>query len=563
MAEPPITKPNAVTFSLEDIVGAVLEGRVRIPDFQRQFRWKWEDVRRLLDSIVRGYPIGSLLLWSRPAKAAELSLGALQIDAPNTEEALWVVDGQQRLISLANALNDAGSKDSRFAFSYDLADEAFKKAAEDRSHAIPLPVIFDLQRLLRWFAQHTESGEYFDEATRVAKAIRQYAIPAYIVKQQDEAVLRDIFDRMNNYGKRLTLAEVFSALHAGEGREGPPRTLADVVELIDTRHGFGEIDEDTSLRCVLARRGHDVTRDIRVEFSGSRVSREFPDESPDEAYRGGEEATSRAVAFLQQEAGVPHFSFLTYRYLLVVLTRFFAHHPDPGVRNRELLRRFFWRAALAGPAGFGGWTEAMRVLASHVKPHDEGNCVQSLLKAIEPFSLTLPAIGSFRSTTARSRMLLCAMWAQEPRSVLTGEPYDPSMIARDLQGRKTAGDIVFTILGREASDARSRAANRLLLLGEDLPEAARSFLVNPPVTLSPELWTAVLESHCLSSHLCSLLATSRYEEFLAEREALLASTVGDFLATQTESDFEDTPPLDSLDLDEEEGEGGDEEDAGS
>lgn len=47
MAGQPITKPSAVTFPLEDILGEVLEGRVRIPDFQREFRWQWEDLRRL------------------------------------------------------------------------------------------------------------------------------------------------------------------------------------------------------------------------------------------------------------------------------------------------------------------------------------------------------------------------------------------------------------------------------------------------------------------------------------------------------------------------------------
>ena len=233
MASQPIAKPNAATYSLKDIVGHVLEGRVRIPDFQRGFRWQWEDVRRLLDSIIRGYPIGSLLLWSRRASEETLHLGALSIQAPAMEEALWVVDGQQRLTSLANALDGRGARDTRFATAYDLADKTFVKGVEERSHTIPLPIIFDLQALLKWFAEHTESNVYFDDATHIAKVIRQYAIPAYIVKQQDEAVLRDIFDRMNNYGKRLTRAEVFSALHAGERRGGASRPIPDIVEHIE------------------------------------------------------------------------------------------------------------------------------------------------------------------------------------------------------------------------------------------------------------------------------------------------------------------------------------------
>ncbi|MGB3612735.1 MAG: DUF262 domain-containing protein, partial [Elainellaceae cyanobacterium] len=191
---------NAETFPLEDLVDEVLSGHIRIPDFQRSFRWQWEDVKRLIDSIVRGYPIGSLLFWARPAEEEILTIGALEISAPRKDEARWVVDGQQRLTSLANALNDAGSGDPRFAIAYDLSRQEFVKPVREQSHVISLPTIFNLQRLLKWFSEHPESSEYFEEATRVAKAIREYSIPAYIVKQDSEDVLRDIFDRMNNYG---------------------------------------------------------------------------------------------------------------------------------------------------------------------------------------------------------------------------------------------------------------------------------------------------------------------------------------------------------------------------
>ncbi|MCX4240892.1 DUF262 domain-containing protein [Paraliomyxa miuraensis] len=549
MTGQPITKPNAVTFPLEDILGEVLNGRVRIPDFQRKFKWQWEDVRRLLDSIVRGYPVGSLLLWSRPAKAADFVLGALTLNAPELDDALWVVDGQQRLTSLANALSDAGCRDPRFASAYDLENSRFVKAAEPRAHVVPLPIVFDLQRLLRWFADHPESTQYFDEATRVAKAIRQYAIPAYIVKHQDEAVLRDIFDRVNNHGRRLTRAEVFSALHRGEGREGPPPTFADIVEQIDVMRGFGEIDEDTVLRAVLARRGSDVTREIRAEFSRERVSREFPDEGVEDAYRHGGAALLRAVAFLQDEAFVPHFGFLTYRYLLVVLARFFAHHPDPGPRNLKLLRRWFWRASLEGPEKYGSWTEAMRARAAQVQPGDESQSVQSLLAAVDVSALRFPKVEKFRSVAAYSRTLLCAMWANGPRSVVTGEPYDRPMLTSALQGSKTAREIVPRIFKREPEGMETRAANRFILLGDDTLEDARACFSTPPMGMSTEVWTATLSSHRMSHELSSLLSCNQRVEFLNAREVVLTTLLRDFLARVTEVEFEDTPPLDDLDLD--------------
>lgn len=560
MATQPITKPNAVTFPLEDIVGEVLEGRVRIPDFQRRFKWQWEDVRRLFDSIVRGYPIGSLLLWSRPAKEADLVLGALELKAPESEEALWVVDGQQRLTSLANALSEAGQKDGRFASAYDLANGKFVKGSDHRIHVVSLPIIFDLQRLIRWFSENPESAQYFDEATRVAKAIRQYAIPAYVVKQQDESVLRDIFDRVNNHGRRLTRAEVFSALHTGEGRGGPPVTFAGIVEQIDMVRGFGEIDEDTVLHAVLARRGSDVTRDIRAEFSRERVSREFPVEDVDDAYRHGGAALQRAVAFLQDEAFVPHFRFLTYRYLLVVLARFFAHHPDPVPQNLKLLRRWFWRASLEGIERFGGWTQTMRALAARVEPSNESQSVQSLLAAVDASALRVPRIERFRSSAVHSRILMCAMWAAEPRSPMTGEPYDRSMLTGALQGSTTARDIIPRILRREPEGWGGRASNRFILLGDDSLEDARACFATRPMSMGVDTWAAMLESHCMSSELSSLLARNQKVELLREREVLLNALLRSFLGKVTEVEFEDTPPLDSLDLDDDDIEAEEEQD---
>ncbi len=172
-------------------------------------------------AIVKGYPIGNLLLWKRPAPAADLRLGGLRITARQFDEGWWVVDGQQRLTSLANALSEEGARDERFALAYDLHKQSFVHLSrENEGHIVPLSILFDLQRLFRWFTrEHPEASEDMDAASRVTKALREYKVPAYLVDQDDEAILRDIFDRMNNYGKRLSRAEVFSALH-------PMRTAA-------------------------------------------------------------------------------------------------------------------------------------------------------------------------------------------------------------------------------------------------------------------------------------------------------------------------------------------------
>ena len=69
---------EAKTFRVEDLVRHARSGRLRVPAFQRAFKWERDDVEKLFDSIWHGYPIGTLLLWAKAAPAARLSLDVVR-----------------------------------------------------------------------------------------------------------------------------------------------------------------------------------------------------------------------------------------------------------------------------------------------------------------------------------------------------------------------------------------------------------------------------------------------------------------------------------------------------
>lgn len=50
-----------------DLVKDVRNGRIGLPDLQRPFVWKDNKVRELFDSMLKGYPIGYIMLWESPA----------------------------------------------------------------------------------------------------------------------------------------------------------------------------------------------------------------------------------------------------------------------------------------------------------------------------------------------------------------------------------------------------------------------------------------------------------------------------------------------------------------
>ena len=554
-------QPIATTLDVEQLARWAWEGRIRIPRFQRPLRWRRDDVIKLFDSIVRGYPVGSLLLWRRSAPAEELQLGALRIDAPSMADALWVVDGQQRITSLANALHPDGQADERFKISYDLRKKIFVPTPlEAEAEIIPLPVLFDLREVLRWFRNYPEAIDYVDAANEVTRTIRQFKIPAYEVTQEDPEVLQDIFDRMNNNGKRLTRAEIFSALFSGgdDARDAMP-ALDRIAQNINDDFGFGLIDNDTVLQAILARRAPDAHREIRNEFDeDARAFIEFPDEDRSRAYAQGEVAIRQAVRFLQDVAGVPHFTLLPYKYPLVVLSRLFAHHQSLDERSVHLARRWFWRATLVGPGIFGGGTTgAGRTLNRAVQPHDPEGSIRRLLEIIPMTAARTPDLRRFRSKDAATKLVLCSWWYLEPRSLTTGEPFDVADLAASIDDARTPLDAVEYVVSPYAvpRELRQWSANRTLYPSANGSEVgALESIISLPPGQRPLIavdWERALESHSISLEMAASVERRDVTEFLAARQEALERQFEAFLRHRCEWEFEDTPPLESLVIDDE------------
>lgn len=555
MASTLTSPPTAITLDVEQLAKQAWAGAIRVPHFQRDFRWGWEDVRRLFDSILKGYPVGSLLLWHRSAPETTLRLGALTIEAKALPKAYWVVDGQQRLTSIANALSETGAADPRFALSYDLRRDVLVRPPPNLNpHILPLPVLFDLQRLLKWFSENRGVDGYLDRATELTKSLRQYVIPAYLVESDDTRVLQDIFDRMNNFGKRLSRAEIFAALNASDNEYNEQGlTIRGIAEGLDADFSFGLVDDDTVLAAILARRGPEVRRDIRTEFDRPG------DEGLSEAYEAGEAAMRLAVGFLQKNAGVPHRTFLAYRYLFVVLARVFAFHPDIDPRNLQLLRRWYWQAATVGPQQFkGGTPNAARILCGKVTKGDLSGSIQRLLAAVDTKDRRIPTINRLITRDASSKILLCALWDRRPRDLVSGDVYTQGDLAAALVDETTAQVAVPHVVESSLVPAELRplAGNRALMPGLSIDQSELSVKFSERhENLTSAEFTALCESHLIDEELSGALAHESARDFVAGRQSRMVSDLTSFLERMCEWNFENTPPLDSFDLDVEQDEG--------
>src|SRR5687767_4880685 len=86
--------------TVEELVGMIERGELRLPEMQRRYVWRSTRVRDLLDSLYRGYPSGAILLWETDEKVPLQEFAVTQQGNPYQSTRL-LLDGQQRLTSLS------------------------------------------------------------------------------------------------------------------------------------------------------------------------------------------------------------------------------------------------------------------------------------------------------------------------------------------------------------------------------------------------------------------------------------------------------------------------------
>ena len=296
------------------IIGAlnqVLEDEVVLPAIQREFVWSEDQTERLLDSVMRGYPVGIALLWETYENIQYRSFvkdyrpGVLPAFADNTagRRIRVVLDGQQRLQSLfvalfgtregkrtyfdvlSGQLNDDVAEDRYFFYTLKKKEvrewnawavaEA-KKDADDRDPDFPqfLVCVSDLfamgaveqknlvQEVAKKLRLSTEDMmrvdlnlATFDQVLTKDQTILHVAtidenLPSSSPQRKSDSDVLEIFVRINREGTRLSRSDlIFSMLKLNwkESSEGLPEFVAS----INKGNSF-DIDTDFVVRCLFA-----------------------------------------------------------------------------------------------------------------------------------------------------------------------------------------------------------------------------------------------------------------------------------------------------------------------
>ena len=411
------TRPEARTYQIDNLLVRVSAGEFRVPIFQRGLKWDDSDRIELIDSVYRGYPIGTLLLWKHPAPASRIDFGGYMIDAPERSDALWIVDGQQRLASLASVLlNPLPAKKQMELVISPAGEVQFRYPRLRTTHAtgtvvVPTHVLLDSSDVAEWCIDNKLQATSRRQVLDVAKRLREYQLSAYVVEGDNEQILREIFRRVNRSGKNLEETEVFEAIFGARVLRVP--SLKGVSTALESLE-FGSVSEE-------------VVRQVVREIAGINHRANLVDElrkaDVDAELTRAEDSLRRAIQFFKSEVGFIHVELIPYSTTLLLSALFFDRFPEPNPRSRILLRRWLWRGSLAGRLV----TQSAYVaqIVRQITAGDENGSIQRLFVLLEnlPGKSNEPIIqDAARADSARVRMLAASLAALEPRDLRTGEP---------------------------------------------------------------------------------------------------------------------------------------------
>lgn len=386
-------------------------------------------VARLLDSIYKGYPFGSLLFWRTKQKlTAERDLGTFTLPDPQAEYPIdYVLDGQQRLTSLFTVFQTelaANPNPEWMDIYFDLEgannpqDSAFVALAEltdaERGRFFPMRVLFDS-------VGYRTSTDHLDKdkvaiVDKLQEKFKEVTIPVQLLRSEDRGIVAIVFERINHLGVALDTLQLLSAWTWSEEFD----LLEKFRDLRDdlSDFGFAGVGDDTDLilSCAAGILAKEPGPEMLLNLNGSDVRAQFP--RVEQGIRG-------AIDFLRTQLKVMHLKLLPYPSMLIPLAVFFAEPEGKDVvydaETYRRLRRWFWRTCFSGR--YSSQTRKTTIhdiqqveLMKDGRPNTFGEID---VKVDETFFAS-----SFRVGAAATKTFVLMLSNNSPRSLLSGKAID-------------------------------------------------------------------------------------------------------------------------------------------
>lgn len=396
------------------LINEIETGQIKIPQFQRKFVWDLSASARLIDSILKGYPIGTFIYWRTNERLRSVrDIGNITLLEPKEGEFVnYVLDGQQRITSLFASIKGEkieweNGKEEDFSEIYiDLDAEKDEPIAildvsnkKEYSYIKLTDLMNQRRRFFNDFPQ--EYDDLFDQY----KATLQSCIFTGInLKDAEIDVATEVFTRLNVGGKDLTLFEIMVAKTYSPDKFDLYSKFEELIEeLKDSNYDTISSSSILQLIAILLRR--ECKRKIILKLD----KKEFVD-----TWKDAVNCIKSAIDFFKGY-GIPVSRLLPYNAILIPFAYFFYHHPqNPSGTKLRLLEDFFWRVSM----GFRYSSGLESKLAQDIDKMD------LILKNKQPkYEWSVDVSPEFIATngyfaTSRSliKAILCLFAMQKPKS---------------------------------------------------------------------------------------------------------------------------------------------------
>jgi hypothetical protein len=557
--------------SVEELVGMIERGELRLPEMQRQYVWRSTRVRDLLDSLYRGYPSGAILLWETDATVPLQEFAVSQQRNPYQSTRL-LLDGQQRLTSLSAVIRGEHVKvrgrkkpidllfnldhPDQLAFVTEVNEEAddddliedeadstedelqrrfdkmtfvvATKKLEQLPHWVRVSHVFrtdeDAPFLSRAGIEKISDPRYTKYSQRLARlrAIRRYMYRMDVLERSmsyDEVT--EIFVRVNSLGVKLRSSDLALAQITTKWRNSLVTFQAFQQQC--TKAGF-DLDLGLHLKNMIAF----ATGQSRFLTVGGLSL-----ESLQWAWRESCRGMEFAMNFLKSNAGIESPALLSSPFLLVALA-YFGHKRDYDISPAESDRLRFW-VLLANAKGRFSRGSTETILDQDLATLRDGGGAEELIDRLRlqvgRLDITPEELEGRNQRSALFKTMFLAFrasGAKDWRSNL--------MIALDHSGpqHRLQFHHIFakTVLKAGYSAREAEDIANLAFIGG---KTNRAISDKPPGAYLPALiekiGEAPFQAQCIpTSGVC--LEVEGYKDFLMERRERIAGRLNTFLGTQ-------------------------------
>ncbi|MGL5824528.1 MAG: GmrSD restriction endonuclease domain-containing protein [Nocardioides sp.] len=361
-----ITEPD-----LADLLEGIHEGRLALPNFQRDFDWSDTDIKSLLGTVLSGWPMGSLLLIEGSGATYDFYQPRRFERAPELPGAARtiVLDGQQRLTALYSAFFDRGStvfaadvrsvgEDWNEIDALDESLRSFRRADWERNYPdpaaqwaaglVPVSALRTAADFFEWRDQAGGDAQLTDTYRKSLAGLHKYRLPAVLVGDDlPPAAVARIFERVNKSGRRLGTFDLMVAKSFTSSFNLRTRWAAVAESHPEVYRFFGE-DGLAPLQVISLRSSaQDVRQSAVLGLTGSAIRDGWP---------AAVDALRKAVEELSI-LGVTNSDLLPYGVAAIVLAA--SSYDRDLASDRERVTDWFWATCLGGRYAVGSNTVAV------------------------------------------------------------------------------------------------------------------------------------------------------------------------------------------------------------